>query len=362
MAITVKISKTSQSRIHECDFDNIEFGKIFSDHMYRVDYADGMWQNPVIVPYGPISFPPALSSLHYGQAIFEGMKAFKDTDGNPQLFRPLDNFRRFNISAQRMGMPEISEELFMTGLKTLVYLDRNWIPTKEGSALYLRPFMFATDDFVGVRPSMNYTFIIFCCPVNSYYPKPIKVKVEEKYVRAFDGMAGYAKAAGNYGISMLPSIEAKKQGYDQIIWTDGREHKYVEESGTTNLFFVLEDKTVITPQLDGTILRGVTRDSCIRLLKDQGYDVVEQHVSMEDVYDAYREGKLTDAFGTGTAAIIAKIETISYKGQLMELPEPSQRKVSNWLYKQIGNIQTSKTDDPYDWVMKLEDVLTESFS
>lgn len=353
MAISIKINKNSQSRINTCDFNNIEFGKIFSDHMFRVDYENGEWQTGEISPYGNISFSPALSSLHYGQSIFEGMKAFKDVQGNPQLFRPLDNFERFNISAQRMGMPTIPEELFMGGLSELVKLDQNWIPTKEGSSLYLRPFMFATDDFIGVRTSINYTFIIFCCPVNSYYPKPIKVKVEEKYTRAFDGMAGSAKAAGNYGISMLPTMEAKKEGFDQIIWTDGREHKYVEESGTTNLFFVLNEETVITPALDGNILKGVTRDSCIQILKDANYKVEERHISIDEIAQAAREGKLTDAFGTGTAALIAKIETIAYKDERFELPPAENRKVSNWLYKTLSDIQTSKIEDKFGWVVKL---------
>lgn len=353
MAISIKINKNSQSRINTCDFNNIEFGKIFSDHMFRVDYENGEWQTGEILPYGNISCSPALSSLHYGQSIFEGMKAFKDEQGNPQLFRPLDNFERFNISAQRMGMPTIPEELFMGGLSELVKLDQNWIPTKEGSSLYLRPFMFATDDFIGVRTSMNYSFIIFCCPVNSYYPKPIKVKVEEKYTRAFDGMAGSAKAAGNYGISMLPTMEAKKEGFDQIIWTDGREHKYVEESGTTNLFFVLNEETVITPALDGNILKGVTRDSCIQMLRDANYNVEERHISIEEIAQAAREGKLTDAFGTGTAALIAKIETIAYKDERFELPPAENRKVSNWLYKNLSDIQTSKIEDKFGWVVKL---------
>lgn len=353
-AISVKISKTSKTRIHECDFNNTEFGKIFSDHMFRVDYTEGKWQEPQVLPFGPISISPALSSLHYGQSIFEGMKAFKDQNGNPQLFRPLENHKRFNLSAERMGMPTISEELFLTGLLELVKLDQNWIPTKEASALYLRPFMFATDDFIGVRPSNNYSFMIFCCPVSSYYPKPIKVRVEEKYVRAFDGMAGFAKAAGNYGISMLPTMNAKKDGFDQIIWTDGREHKYVEESGTTNLFFVLEEKTILTPALDGNILNGITRDSCIKLLGDAGYEVLEQHVSMEKIYTYYKEGKLSDAFGTGTAAIIARFESISYKGETLTLPEISTRKISNWLHQQIIDIQTSKTEDKFGWVMKVD--------
>ncbi len=354
MASSIKINKNPQSQIHLCDFENIEFGKIFSDHMFRVDYKDGKWQAPAIEPYGNISLAPSLSALHYGQSIFEGMKAFKNPDGKPQLFRPLDNFNRFNLSAYRMGMPAITQELFIEGLKQLVILDRDWIPTKEGSALYLRPFMFATDDFVGVRASNNYTFIIFCCPVNSYYPKPIKVKVEQKYVRAANGMAGNAKAAGNYGISMLPSMEAKKEGYDQIIWTDSVTHEYVEESGTTNLFFVLEDKIVLTPKLDGNILPGITRDSCIQLLKAKGYEVQERDISITEMIEAAKQNKLTDVFGTGTAAIIAKIAAIGYKGTDYILPDPEKRVVSNWLFKTIYGIQTGTEPDVHNWIMKLQ--------
>jgi branched-chain amino acid aminotransferase len=350
MAISIKISKTTQSRIHLCDFENIEFGKIFSDHMFRVDYFDGSWQNPSIIPYGPIEISPSLSALHYGQSIFEGMKAFKNQEGAPQLFRPADNIKRLNISALRMGMPEIPEDLFLDGLNQLVSLDRNWIPTKDGSALYLRPFMFATDDFVGVRPSLNYSFIIFCCPVNSYYPLPIKVRVEKKYVRASTGMAGYAKAAGNYGISMLPTSEAKKDGYDQIIWTDGKNHNFVEESGTTNLFFVMNDKLVLTPKLDGNILEGITRDSCIKLLKAEGYEVEERNISIDEIIEAAKSGELTDVFGTGTAAIIAKIAAIGLDGIDYELPDSEKRKVSSWLFKTIYDIQTGKANDVFNWV------------
>lgn len=353
MAISIKISKTPQSRIHLCDFENIEFGKIFSDHMFRVDYVDGTWQNAEILPYGPISIAPSLSAIHYGQAIYEGMKAFKDSDGNPMLFRPADNAKRMNVSARRMGMPEIPEELFLDGLKQLVQTDKDWIPTKDGSALYLRPFMFATDDFVGVRPSVNYSFIIFCCPVNSYYPKPIKVKVEQKYVRASDGMAGFAKAAGNYGISMLPAIEAKKLGYDQIIWTDGKTHNHVEESGTTNLFFVVDDKTILTPSLDGNILEGITRDSCLKILAKEGYKIEERKISIDEVITYAKNGRLTDCFGTGTAAIIAKIAAIGFDSIDYELPAAETRKVSNELYAKIYGIQTGKVADDFGWTVKL---------
>lgn len=351
-AISIKITKTSHSRINECDFSNIQFGTIFSDHMFRCDYADGEWKEPEIIPYGNISLAPSLSSIHYGQAIFEGMKAFKDQQGNPQLFRPLDNWKRLNISAKRMAMPEVPEEIFMEGLKALIDIDRNWIPTKEGSALYVRPFMFATDDFVGVRPSKNFSFIIFSCPVNSYYPKPIKVIVEEKYVRASEGGVGFAKAAGNYGASMLPTLEAQQKGFDQIIWTDSVHHEYVEESGTTNLFFVIDGK-VVTPELHDTILNGITRNSCIQVLRSKGIAVEERKISIKEVIGAAEAGKLDDAFGTGTAALIAKIAAISYKGREYVLPPVEQRKISNLLYQSLEDIRTSKVEDEFGWIVKV---------
>lgn len=354
MAISIKITKTTQSRLSTFDFEHIEFGKAFSDHMFRIDYTHGAWQQAEIIPYGPICFSPAMSAIHYGQAIFEGMKAFKNQQGEPVLFRPYENFKRLNLSAERMGMPVLPEEIFMQALHTLIYLDKDWIPTKEGSALYIRPFMFATDDFVGVRPSFNYSFIIFCCPVNSYYPKPIKVKVEENYVRAVKGGVGFAKAAGNYGLSMLPTMLAKQQGYDQIIWTDAHEHSYVEESGTTNLFFVLNEKTVLTPALDGTILDGVTRKSCIEILKDKGYEVIEKRISIAEMAQYAEQGELTDVFGTGTAAIIAKIESFNYRGKEYILPPVEERKISNMLYQTMLQIQTGKLPDKFGWVQKVE--------
>jgi branched-chain amino acid aminotransferase len=269
------------------------------------------------------------------------------------LFRPADNAKRMNVSAKRMGMPEIPEELFLEGLTRLVQTDKDWIPTKDGSALYLRPFMFATDDFVGVRPSENYSFIIFCCPVNSYYPKPIRVKVEQKYVRASDGMAGFAKAAGNYGISMLPAIEAKKLGYDQIIWTDGKTHNHVEESGTTNLFFVVDDKIILTPALDGNILEGITRDSCLKILAKEGYKIEERKIGIDEVIGYAKEGRLSDCFGTGTAAIIAKIAAIGFDGVDYELPAAETRKVSNEIYAKIYGIQTGKVADEFGWTVRV---------
>ncbi|MFA7380682.1 MAG: branched-chain amino acid aminotransferase [Bacteroidia bacterium] len=348
----IKVTTSTASRIDQCDFDNVQFGKIFTDHMFCVDYSEGTWQNARIIPFGPIPFSPAMSVIHYGQGIFEGMKAYKNTAGEALLFRPMDNWARLNASARRMCMPEIPDDIFMAGLKTLIAKDINWIPTKEGSGLYVRPFMFATDDFIGVRPSANYSFMIFCCPVNAYYNKPLRVKVAEKYVRSFDGGAGFAKAAGNYGISMLPTLEAQKEGYDQIIWMDGRDFTYVEESGTTNLFFEI-DGTVVTPQLDGNILDGVTRKSCIEILRHNGYRVEERKVKITEVIDACQQGKLTDAFGTGTAATIAPISTIGYKGTDYELPEAETRVVSKMLKQTMEDIKTAKIADTFGWVVKV---------
>ncbi|MBW7844084.1 MAG: branched-chain amino acid aminotransferase [Bacteroidia bacterium] len=348
MAISIKITKTTQSRISECDFNNIKFGNIFSDHMFVVDYEDGEWKNAEILPFGNLSLSPSTFALHYGQAIFEGMKAFINNNGEAQLFRPLDNWKRLNLSAKRMGMAELPADIFMDGLSKLVEIDKQWIPTLPGSALYIRPFMFAADNYVGVRTALKFKFVIFTCPVNAYYPKPLRVLVEQKYVRAFNGGVGNVKAAGNYAISMLPTTEANNKGFDQIIWTDGNEHKYVEESGTMNVFFVI-GKKVITPNLDGTILAGITRDSCIKLLKSEGYEVEERKVSIDEIIEAHKNGLLNDAFGTGTAAIVAKIATFNHNGIDYNLPDVNTREVSNFLYKQLNAIQTGNAEDKFDW-------------
>lgn len=349
MAISIKITKTTQSRLSTCDFENVQFGNVFSDHMFMLDYVDGKWQDAQILPFDNISLSPSTFALHYGQAIFEGMKAFKTADGTAQLFRPTDNLKRLNLSARRMAMAELPEDIFMQGLKALVNVDKDWIPTKAGSALYIRPFMFATDNFVGVRPAKHFKFIIFTCPVNAYYPKPVKVVVEQKYVRAFQGGVGFAKAAGNYGISMLPTLEANQKGFDQIIWTDGVEHKYIEESGTMNVFFVI-GKTVVTPNIDGTILEGITRDSCIKLLNEKGYTVEQRKISIDEIVAAQQKGELKDAFGVGTAAIVAKIASFTYNNTTYELPNADEREVSNWLYTTLYAIQTGKLPNSFGWI------------
>lgn len=348
----IKITKSTQSKIKEIDFANIPFGKYFSDHMLVADFADKKWQRCEILPFGNLSLNPSTSAIHYGQSIFEGMKAYKDQQGHAQIFRPYENFLRINISAKRMAMPEIPEEIFMNGLFELIRLDSDWIPTKEGSSLYIRPFMFAMDDHVGVRVSESYKFVIFTCPVGAYYSKPIKVLVADKYVRAVTGGVGFAKAAGNYGAALYPTQQAQAKGYDQMIWMDAKEFKYVQESGTMNVFFIVNN-VALTPELDGAILDGVTRKSVIQLLKDKGLKVEERKVSMEEIYEAHKKGLLMDAFGTGTAATIAPISLIGYKGEDLQLPPVENRKYSNAIKKEMEDIKTSRIADKHEWMVKV---------
>jgi branched-chain amino acid aminotransferase len=355
MTYPIQIKKTKSSRLSGTDLDNIIFGKLFSDHMLVADYYDKQWHDVRIEPYGPIQMSPAISALHYGQSIFEGMKAYKDREGNPLLFRPRDNWKRMNKSAWRMCMPEIPEDIFMEGLKKLIKLDKDWIPTKPGSALYIRPFMFATDEYVGIKPSDNYKFIIFCSPVGAYYPEPIKVLIEDYFVRACKGGVGAAKAAGNYGASLYPASIGQKKGYRQLVWTDALEHKYIEESGTMNMFFVIDGK-VVTPEIDtenGTVLEGITRDSAIKIIQSKGIKVEARKVAVDEIVRAHEEGRLNEVFGTGTAATVANIESIGYKDKDMDLPPFEERKVSPMLLEELEGIRRGEIADPYGWVMKI---------
>lgn len=353
----ITLQKTTESRLATVDFSHLPFGKIKSDHMFVVDYYDGAWQDARIVPFGPIPLSPATSALHYGQAIFEGMKAHLNEDGTPLLFRPQDNLKRMNDSARRMCMPELPEALFMDGLSQLVALDREWIPQAEGNSLYIRPFMFATDDSVGVKVSESYCFIIFCSPVSPYYSQPLRIKVAERYVRAFDGGIGSAKAAGNYGASMLPTKEANNEGFQQVMWMDGKEFKYIEETGTTNVFFVVGNK-VLTPSLDGSILDGITRRSCITLLRESGMEVEERRVSIDEIIEAQNNGTLKEAFCTGTAANIAHIELFQHKGLNYILPSLDERPVGNYLGETLQAIKCGKIADIHDWIVPVHnDVL-----
>lgn len=348
----IRVQKTTHSRLGSVDFSDLPFGKIKSDHMFVVDYSNGQWHDARIVPFEDLMLSPANSALHYGQAIFEGMKAQVDEQGTALIFRPDQNIKRLNLSADRMCMPNLPEDLFLKGLKQLIQLDIDWIPNGEGKSLYIRPFMFATDDSVGVKVSESYMFIIFTSPVSPYYSKPLKIKVADKYVRAFDGGVGSAKAAGNYGASMLPTKEAYAQGYHQVMWMDGHEFKYVEETGTTNVFFVIGDR-ILTPALDGNILDGVTRKSCIALLKEEGATVEEKRVDINEIIEAYKNGELKDAFCTGTAASVVHIELFNYKGQDIVLPPVAERKWSNFLHNKLDAIKGGKVNDNHGWIVEV---------
>lgn len=347
-----KISRVEHSKLNDISLENIPFGRFFSDHMLEVDFEDGEWKTPEIKPYQPLLMEPSLAALHYGQAIFEGIKAYKDQNGNPQIFRPYENFRRFNVSAVRMQMPEVPEEIFMEGMKLLIDIDRNWIPSRENHSLYIRPFMISTDQAIGVRPSDNYKFMIILSPTGPYYAKPMRIYVEEKYVRAVPGGIGFAKAAGNYGGSLLATQLAHKQGYDQVLWMDAFEHKYVQECGTMNVIFIIGNKA-ITPGLEsGTILAGVTRESTLILLRDMGLEVEERDLSIFEIMEAHRNGELREIFGTGTAATISLICELRYKDYSMKFDIDSWT-VAPGVKRRMDNIKYGIDPDPRNWMLKI---------
>lgn len=348
----IKIEKTKQSKLKELDFDHLAFGKAFADHMFTADFKNNKWTDLQIVPYAPISVSPAAAVLHYGQAIFEGMKAYKNNKGEVFLFRPLANIKRMNISAERMCMQTIPEELFLEGLKELVKLDKDFVPTSEGSSLYVRPVLIAMDEFIGVHPSDSYKFIIITSPSGAYYSAPVKVLVETKYTRAAEGGVGFAKVSGNYGRSLLPTKIAADKGYQQIFWTDARNHRFLEESGTMNLMVVIDD-ILITPPLGDTILAGVTRDSILTLAREWKVKVQERKVSIDEVIDAHKNGTLQDAFGTGTAATITHISHIGFEGKDYELPKIESRTLSNKLKAELENIHKCVVKDTHNWMYKV---------
>ncbi len=348
-AADFNITKVDRSKLHDINLENIPFGKYFTDHMLEVDYEDGEWKTVEIKPYQPLLMEPSMASIHYGQSIFEGIKAYKNLKGEACVFRPLDNFRRFNISAERMQMPQIPEEIFMEGLRALIKLDINWIPDKEDHSLYIRPFMFSTDEMIGVKPGDKYKFMIILSPTGPYYSTPMRIYVEEQYVRAVPGGVGYAKAAGNYGAAMFPTAQAKKKGYDQVLWTDAFEHKYVQECGTMNVFFIIGN-TAITPGLElGTILAGVTRESAITVLKDMGFNVEERRLSIDEVIQAHKAGLLFEVFGTGTAATISLIKELKYKDYVMNF-DVDKWQTAPELKKRLNDIRYGKAEDRFGWM------------
>ena len=356
-SMDINITKAERSKLQDINLDNIPFGHFFTDHMLEADFEGGGpiaigWKNAEIKPYQPLLLSPSAAVFHYGQAIFEGIKAYKNQKGEAFIFRPHENFKRFNISAARMQMPTLPEELFIEGMRKLIELDKNWIPQRHDYSLYIRPVMFSSDEIIGVRPSDNYKFLIILSPTGPYYSAPMRIYVEEKYVRAVEGGVGYAKAAGNYAAAMYATAQAKKQGYDQVLWTDAFEHNYVQECGTMNIFFIIDDRALTPDLASGTILDGVTRQSAMTLLTDMGYKVEERPISIHEIIDAYKARKHVEAFGTGTAATISLIKELKYKDFVMNF-DVEKWKAAPTLKTWMTEIREGLREDKYQWMWKV---------
>lgn len=350
---SINVTLTDKSRVNEVDWNNIPFGRVFSDHMLVMDYADGEWKQPEILPFTNLSLNPATSAIHYGQSVFEGMKANKSENGDVFIFRPEMNAKRFKESCERMCMPSIPEDVFVELVCKLVDIEREWVSNKNDYSLYIRPFMFATDHFIGVKPSETYKFVIFTCPVGSYYTEPVKVKIEEFYTRAAPGGVGLAKNAGNYAAALYPAKLGQLQGFHQLVWTDALEHKYIEESGTMNILFVIND-VLVTPSEDSdTILRGTTKRAVIDIAKSWGMKVEERRVSVEEVIEGVKNGSVTEAFGAGTAATIAQIVKIGFRDEVLDLADVENWKFSNKVKKYLDDLKSGKIEDTHGWCVKI---------
>ncbi|SEL79879.1 branched-chain amino acid aminotransferase [Aquimarina amphilecti] len=347
----IEITKINESKISQVDFENLAFGKVFTDHMFICDYVNGEWQTPKIVPYGPLTLDPSARVFHYGQAVFEGMKAYKDDQGDTFLFRPDENFKRINKSAERLAMPEFPEEYFFDGLNTLLKLDDQWIKSGFGNSLYIRPFVIATQPSVSASEADEYRFMIICSPAQSYYSGDVSVLVAEKFSRSASGGFGYAKAAGNYAGQFYPTKLAKEQGYQQIIWTDSNTHEYVEEAGTMNVFFRIND-TLLTAPVSDRILDGITRKSLIALAEKQGYNVEVRPIKVSEVVDAFNNGSLKEIFGAGTAAVVSPVKAFGYKGEHYEL-EKQENSYASYFKKSLMDIQYNKAEDSFGWRTKV---------
>ena len=346
---SISVEKCAESAVSSVDWDNLPFGRIFTDHMLVMDYASGEWGNPKIIPFQAIPMHPAMSAIHYGQSIFEGLKAYKHKDGRLSIFRPQMNAKRFNESAVRMCMPEVPENLFVEAIRKLVEIDSSWVPNKPGYSLYIRPYMFATDHWVGIKPSETYKFMILLSPVGNYYSEPVRVKIENYYTRAAQGGVGRAKAAGNYGASLFPAKQAQDQSFHQLVWTDAAEHKYIEESGTMNIVFQIND-TLITPSEEqDTILRGITKRSILELAAEWGINVEERKVSVQEIISALQNGTLQDAFGAGTAATLAQIDIIGYQDEVFKLPPMESRVLSNRIKNHLDALKVGEVEDTFGW-------------
>lgn len=352
LSAPIRLERVRKSRLGDVDLAAVPFSSVFSDHMFTAEFKDGGWSNGLIQPYASIPLSPSISALHYGISVFEGMKAHKSPDGRPLLFRPQENARRLQRSAARLAMPPVPEELFLEGLRELVRLDEAWIPSADAGALYIRPILFSTDPSIRVKPADQYQFVILTFPFGAYFSAPVDVLVCERYARAFSGGTGDTKPAGNYAAALLPEKEAREAGLSSVMWLDAQEHRYVEECGVMNIFFVIGEE-VVTPSLSGTILPGITRDSVITLLRDMGYTVREERIAIDDVLRSHERGNLRECFGTGTAATVSHIRRIRYRDQTVELPPIEERKVAPLVREKLVGIMTGRQPDPRGWVERL---------
>ena len=343
----IDIVKSTTSKIDKVDFDNLVFGRTFTDHMFYCDYADGEWQQPKITPYGPMTFEPSARVFHYGQAVFEGMKAYKDDDDNVFLFRPQENYERINKSAARLAIPEFPKEFFFEGLTNLLKLDKQWIKSGKGNSLYIRPFVIATEAAISASPASTYRFMIICSPAKAYYTGGVRVLFAEKYSRSADGGVGFAKAAGNYAAQFYPTALAQAKGFQQIIWTDAHTHEYLEEAGTMNVFFRIND-TLITAPTSDRILDGVTRKSLLQLANDSDMKVEVRPVSVKEIKAAAKNGSLKEIFGAGTAAVVSPISAFEHGGETFEL-EPIEDSYASFFKDKMLNIQHNISNDPFGW-------------
>jgi branched-chain amino acid aminotransferase len=353
----IKITKTTSPKQKPADLSKLGFGQYYTDHMFIMNYDEGEgWHDARIVPYGPFEIDPASMVLHYAQEIFEGLKAYRTSDGSVQLFRPEKNMARMNVSCERLCIPKIDEEFAIKAIKTLIKIDEDWVPSMDGTSLYIRPYVFANDVHIGVHPAKHLIFAIILSPVGAYYSngiEPVKIFVEEKYVRAVAGGTGFAKAGANYAISLKGQEEAEEQGYIQTLWLDGVERKYIEEVGSMNVFFKI-DGEVITPALVGSILGGITRMSIIELLQSKGYKVSERRLSIDELVEAFKAGKLEEAWGTGTAAVISPIGELKYGNLVMRVNDGKIGEVSQMLYDTLTGIQWGKLEDKFGWTTKID--------
>lgn len=356
MSYTIPVTLTNSPNSKPADEKQLGFGQLFTDHMFLLDYEEGKgWHSPRVVPYGPFTLDPATTVFHYGQAIFEGMKAYRAKDGGVQVFRPKSYLARLNRSAARVCIPPVDTELVYAGLKKLLEVEKDWVPSSAGTSLYIRPFIIASEKFLGVRPAKTYIFSIILSPVGAYYPEgfaPVKIYVTDEFVRAVPGGLGEAKTPANYAASLLAAEVAKKKGYTQVLWLDACERKYIEEVGTMNIVFKIGGE-VVTPALEGSILGGMTRDSVLFLLRQWGVPVVERRISIEELYAAHADGTLEEIFGTGTAAVISPVSELNWQGKTITVNDGKVGQLSQKLFDHITGIQYGEKEDEYDWIDKI---------